>query len=122
MPCWGEAMIISLFVAKGICMMMGMKRTMNMIHWILRWKKGNLVNMIPLLLSCPREQQRINKPLKTIVVVKLLGRKIGFKALETCLKYIWITCGKIGSIQLNMKAFTFFVLHVVSLIIYGRVV
>lgn len=37
-----------------------------------------------------REQERIWRPWKSIVVVNLLGRKIGFKAMEARLKRMWV--------------------------------
>lgn len=44
----------------------------------------------PVLILTEKEEQRLQKPWKHGVIVKLLGRKIGFKALETRLRQMWV--------------------------------
>lgn len=51
------------------------------------------------------EQKRIKKPWPNAVIVKLLGRKIGIKALETRLKQIWVRKGIFHIIDLNNDFF-----------------
>jgi hypothetical protein len=54
--------------------------------------------------ACPkfvlssREERRIRKPWKRGLIVKLMGRKIGYKALETRLKQLWVRQGVISII------------------------
>jgi hypothetical protein len=47
------------------------------------------------------EEKRIHRPWKRGVIVKLLGRKIGYKALETRLKHMWVRKGVINIIDLG---------------------
>ncbi|MCI10241.1 hypothetical protein A2U01_0031333, partial [Trifolium medium] len=43
----------------------------------------------PIFKFSVKEEQRIQRPWKQGVIVQLLGRKIGYKALETRLKQMW---------------------------------
>jgi hypothetical protein len=47
------------------------------------------------------EEKRIYKPWRRGVIVKLLGRRIGYKALETRLKQMWVRKGVINIIDLG---------------------
>lgn len=47
----------------------------------------------PTLILSEQEEKRIRKPWKHGVIVKLLGRKIVFKALETRLCQMWVKRG-----------------------------
>ncbi|KAK2378394.1 zinc ion binding / nucleic acid binding protein [Trifolium repens] len=47
------------------------------------------------------EEKRIYRPWKRGVIVKLLGRRIGYKALETRLKQMWVRSGIINIIDLG---------------------
>lgn len=47
----------------------------------------------PTLILSEQEEKRFRKPWKHGVIVKLLGRKIGFKALETRLCQRWVKRG-----------------------------
>jgi hypothetical protein len=47
------------------------------------------------------EEKRIYRPWRRGVIVKLLGRRIGFKALETRLKQMWVRKGVISIIDLS---------------------
>ncbi|MCI80128.1 hypothetical protein A2U01_0101399, partial [Trifolium medium] len=42
------------------------------------------------------EETRLRKPWQNGLIVKLLGRKIGYKALETQLKQMWVQNGIIN--------------------------
>lgn len=59
----------------------------------------------PSLVLSDREQRRIHKPWKKGVFVKLLGRKIGFKALETRLRQMWVKRGVLNLIDLGNEWF-----------------
>jgi hypothetical protein len=47
------------------------------------------------------EEKRLYRPWKIGVIVKLLGRRIGYKALETRLKQMWVRRGVINIIDLS---------------------
>jgi hypothetical protein len=47
------------------------------------------------------EEKRIYQPWRRGVIVKLLGRRIGYKALETRLKQMWVRKGSINIIDLS---------------------
>jgi hypothetical protein len=47
------------------------------------------------------EEKRIFRPWRRGVIVKLLGRRIGYKALETRLKQMWVRKGVISIIDLS---------------------
>ncbi|PNX92703.1 hypothetical protein L195_g015844 [Trifolium pratense] len=57
--------------------------------------------------ACPEfvfsklEEKRIYRPWRRGVIVKLLGRRIGYKALETRLKQMWVKKGVISIIDLG---------------------
>ncbi|KAK2378486.1 zinc ion binding / nucleic acid binding protein [Trifolium repens] len=57
--------------------------------------------------ACPEfvfsktEEKRIYRPWRRGVIVKLLGRRIGYKALETRLKQMWVRKGVISIIDLG---------------------
>lgn len=53
------------------------------------------------LILLENEQRRIRIPWLTVVIVKLLGRKIWFKALESRLKQMWVKKGVIHVIDLG---------------------
>lgn len=55
----------------------------------------------PLFILSKVEEKRIQKPWKRGVIVKLLGRRIGYKALEIRLKQMWVKRGIINIIDLN---------------------
>jgi hypothetical protein len=48
-----------------------------------------------------QEEKRIYRPWRRGVIVKLLGRRIGYKALETRLKQMWVRKGVISIIDLS---------------------
>ncbi|PNX65246.1 hypothetical protein L195_g062498, partial [Trifolium pratense] len=56
--------------------------------------------------ACPqfvfskKEEKRIYRQWRRGVIVKLLGRRIGYKALETRLKQMWVRKGVISIIDL----------------------
>ncbi|PNY14274.1 hypothetical protein L195_g010950 [Trifolium pratense] len=58
-------------------------------------------------IECPKfsfslkEEQRIQRPWKQGVIVQLLGRKIGYKALENRLKQLWVRKGVIQIVDLS---------------------
>lgn len=47
------------------------------------------------------EEKRIYKPWRRGVIVRLLGRRIGYQALETRLKQMWVQNGVISIIDLS---------------------
>lgn len=47
------------------------------------------------------EEKRIQRPRRRGVIIKLLGRKIGYKALETRLRQMWVRRGVISIIDLG---------------------
>lgn len=57
--------------------------------------------------DCPRfqltekEEERIKRPWLNAVIVKLLGRSIEYKALETHLKQMWVRKGVLNIIDLS---------------------
>lgn len=57
--------------------------------------------------DCPRfqltekEEERIRRPWLNAVIVKLLGRSIGYKALENRLKQMWVRMGVLNIIDLS---------------------
>ncbi|KAK2399216.1 zinc ion binding / nucleic acid binding protein [Trifolium repens] len=55
----------------------------------------------PILVLSKSEEKRIYKPWKRGIIVKLLGRRIGYKALETRLKQMWVKKGIINIIDLG---------------------
>ncbi|MCI22775.1 hypothetical protein A2U01_0043951, partial [Trifolium medium] len=52
-----------------------------------------------------REEARIHKPWKQGLIVKLFGRRIGYKALENRLKQMWVRKGVISIIDLGKEYF-----------------
>ncbi|MCH84409.1 hypothetical protein A2U01_0005241, partial [Trifolium medium] len=46
------------------------------------------------------DEKRIDRPWRRGVIVKLLGRRIGYKALENRLKQMWVRKGVISIIDL----------------------
>ncbi|KAK7289688.1 hypothetical protein RIF29_03530 [Crotalaria pallida] len=59
----------------------------------------------PEFVLAEKEQRRIQKPWKKGIIVKLLGRKIGFRALETRLNQMWAKWGVINIIDLENDYF-----------------
>ncbi|MCI20923.1 hypothetical protein A2U01_0042086, partial [Trifolium medium] len=59
----------------------------------------------PAIVLSKYEERRIQKPWKRGVIVKLLGRRIGYKALETRLKQMWVRKGVINIIDLSNDYF-----------------
>jgi hypothetical protein len=55
----------------------------------------------PSIVLSKKEETRIHKPWKNDLNVQLLGRKIGFKALETRLKQLWVRQGVISLVDLG---------------------
>jgi hypothetical protein len=55
----------------------------------------------PEFLLSKSEEKRIYRPWKRGIIVKLLGRRIGYKALETRLKQMWVKKGVINIIDLS---------------------
>jgi hypothetical protein len=55
----------------------------------------------PAFVLSKMEEKRIYRPWKRGVIVKLLGRRIGYKALETRLKQMWVRKGIINIIDLG---------------------
>jgi hypothetical protein len=59
----------------------------------------------PEFILSEREESRIQKPWRQGLIVKLMGRRIGYKALETRLKQIWVRKGVISIIDLGFEYF-----------------
>lgn len=55
----------------------------------------------PEFISSPNEEERIRKPWKYGVIVKLLGRKIGYRALESRLQQLWVQKGVINIVDIG---------------------
>ncbi|XP_058783386.1 uncharacterized protein LOC131658066 [Vicia villosa] len=55
----------------------------------------------PQIFLSKQEERRIQRPWRRGVIVKLLGRKIGYKALENRLKQMWVRKGIIRIIDLG---------------------
>ncbi|XP_058761315.1 uncharacterized protein LOC131634699 [Vicia villosa] len=55
----------------------------------------------PLIILSKYDETRIQRPWRRGVIVKLLGRRIGFKALENRLKQMWVRKGIIRIIDLG---------------------
>ncbi|GAU46872.1 hypothetical protein TSUD_402900 [Trifolium subterraneum] len=56
----------------------------------------------PKFIFTSKEEKRLYKPWRRGVIVKLLGRRIGYKALETRLKQMWVRKGIISIIDLEI--------------------
>jgi hypothetical protein len=59
----------------------------------------------PQFILSEKEEKRIQKPWRQGLIVKLMGRQIGYKALETRLKQIWVRKGVIAIIDLGGEYF-----------------
>ncbi|WJX36677.1 hypothetical protein P8452_24530 [Trifolium repens] len=59
----------------------------------------------PMFQLSRREEARIHKPWKQGLIVKLFGRRIGYKALENRLKQMWVRKGVISIIDLGKEYF-----------------
>ncbi|WJX16517.1 hypothetical protein P8452_06530 [Trifolium repens] len=59
----------------------------------------------PMFQLSRREETRIHKPWKQGLIVKLFGRRIGYKALENRLKQMWVRKGVISIIDLGKEYF-----------------
>ncbi|KAK2442272.1 zinc ion binding / nucleic acid binding protein [Trifolium repens] len=59
----------------------------------------------PQFILSEKEEKRIQKPWRQGLIVKLMGRRIGYKALETRLKQIWVRKGVITIIDLGGEYF-----------------
>jgi hypothetical protein len=59
----------------------------------------------PEFILSEKEETRIQKPWRQGLIVKLMGRRIGYKALETRLKQIWVRKGVISIIDLGYEYF-----------------
>jgi hypothetical protein len=59
----------------------------------------------PTILLSQKEESRIYRPWKRGVIVKMLGRKIGYKALENRLKQMWVRSGVINIVDLGNDYF-----------------
>ncbi|KAK2359196.1 zinc ion binding / nucleic acid binding protein [Trifolium repens] len=59
----------------------------------------------PEFILSEREESRIQRPWRQGLIVKLMGRRIGYKALETRLKQIWVRKGVISIIDLGYEYF-----------------
>jgi hypothetical protein len=57
--------------------------------------------MCPEFVFSKKEEKRIYRPWRRGVIVKLLGRRIGYKALETRLKQMWVRKGVISIIDVG---------------------
>ncbi|XP_058768963.1 uncharacterized protein LOC131642759 [Vicia villosa] len=55
----------------------------------------------PVFILSEAEEKRIQRPWKRGVIVKLLGRRIGYKALENRLNQMWVRKGVINIIDLS---------------------
>lgn len=55
----------------------------------------------PNFIFSKKKEQRLYRPWQRGLTVKLLGRRIGYKALETRLKQIWVRKGVINNIHLS---------------------
>jgi hypothetical protein len=59
----------------------------------------------PEFILSAKEESRIQKPWRQGLIVKLMGRRIGYKALETRLKQMWVRKGVISIIDLGYEYF-----------------
>ncbi|WJX44958.1 hypothetical protein P8452_31879 [Trifolium repens] len=59
----------------------------------------------PKFILSSRVEKRIRKPWRRGLIVKLVGRKVGYKALETRLKQMWVRKGVINIIDLSHDYF-----------------
>jgi hypothetical protein len=59
----------------------------------------------PEFILSEKEETRIQRPWRQGLIVKLMGRRIGYKALETRLKQIWVRKGVINIIDLGFEYF-----------------
>lgn len=59
----------------------------------------------PEFILSPKEEERIRKPWKYGVIVNLLGRKIGYKALESRLQQMWVQKGVINIVDIGNEYF-----------------
>jgi hypothetical protein len=59
----------------------------------------------PKFIFSTKEEKRLYRPWRRGVIVKLLGRRIGYKALETRLKQMWVRKGIISIIDLGNDYF-----------------
>jgi hypothetical protein len=55
----------------------------------------------PAFVLSKNEEKRIHRPWRRGVIVKLLGRRTGYKALETRLKQMWVRNGTINIVDLG---------------------
>lgn len=59
----------------------------------------------------PREEAMICRPWRKGLIVKLLGRKIGYKALENCLQQMWVRKGALSLVDLDNDLFLVYMSH-----------
>ncbi|WJX80580.1 hypothetical protein P8452_63561 [Trifolium repens] len=59
----------------------------------------------PQFILSDKEEERIQRPWRQGLIVKLMGRRIGYKALETRLKQLWVRKGVISIIDLGGEYF-----------------
>jgi hypothetical protein len=59
----------------------------------------------PIFHLSKKEELRIQKPWKRGIIVKMLGRRIGYKALENRLKQMWVKAGVINIVDLGNDYF-----------------
>jgi hypothetical protein len=59
----------------------------------------------PEFILSEKEETRIQRPWRQGLIVKLMGRRIGYKALESRLKQIWVRKGVISIIDLGFEYF-----------------
>lgn len=59
----------------------------------------------PEIILSPEEETRISQPWKNGVIVKMLGKRIGYKALEAKLQQLWARKGIINIVDLGQDFF-----------------
>lgn len=59
----------------------------------------------PEIILSPKEETRISRPWKNGVIVKMLGKRIGYKALEAKLQQLWARKGIINIMDLGQDFF-----------------
>lgn len=58
-----------------------------------------------------REEDRICKSWRKWLIVKLLGRKIGYKAIENRLQQMWVRKGALSLVDLGNEYFLVYLSH-----------
>lgn len=61
--------------------------------------------LCPAIVISEFEEQRLRKPWRKTLIIKLLGRKIGFKALESKISQLWAQAGVLDIVDLTDENF-----------------